>query len=422
MRIDLAYGSESRSLIVPSGVDVDYITPREISGFENTAEELDRACSQAVDAPSLREVIRPGAKIALLVSDLTRGGGTKEILPPLVEYLDALGVQHSQLSVLIARGAHRKLSKEEKKFFKTGPLQGITVQEHDCDDAAKLSALLLTKRGTPVRVNRLLKESDLVILLSAISFHYFAGFGGGRKLILPGCADRAGMVANHRLSLQDTKPVKLHPECRPANLEKNPVHEDMCEALAALGKDVYALNFFCDASGTLVYLNAGDAVESHLAACEVYCDVHRVQSDRSSAILILSCGGYPYDMNLLQAHKALHHGASIVNHDGAILFFAQCGEGVGSESLANALLKPRDEFLKTAYTDYDLNNQAGVSLLNLSDKFRITMVTDLDDATLDNAGITRCTNTEACVADALDQHGANRISVIPFGSRTLPFV
>jgi nickel-dependent lactate racemase len=321
----------------------------------------------------------------------------------------------------VARGAHRKLSKEEKKFFKTDALQGVTVEEHDCDNSVKLSALLLTKRGTPVRINRLLKEADLVILLSSISFHYFAGFGGGRKLVLPGCADRAGIVANHRLSLRDTKPVKMHPACRPANLDGNPVHEDMCEALAALG-NVYALNFFCDVTGRLVYLNAGDAAESHLLACEAYDDIHRVRSSRPTDVLILGCGGHPYDVNLLQAHKALHHGAAAVNPGGAILFFARCAEGVGSESLVRALLKPREDFLDSAYRDYDLNNQAGVSLLRLTGNHSVSMATELDDGTLENAGITRCTNAEAFVADALETHGADRISVVPHGSRILPFV
>lgn len=408
-------------MIVPSGVGVSYITPREVTGLDDTAAALEGACSRPIGSPPLRELACPGTKVLILVSDLTRGGGTKEVLPPLVDYLAQAGVARSDTHILVARGTHRKLTKEEKQFFRTGTLQGVAVEEHDCDDGAKLSALLLTQRGTPVRVNRRLKESDLVILVSAISFHYFAGFGGGRKLILPGCADRAGIVANHRLCLRDKKPVTLHPACRPSNIDDNPVHEDMCEALAAV-KNVYAVNFFGDAGGRLIYLNFGDPVKSHVAACEVYAGIHRVPFGGLSDILILGCGGYPYDMNLLQAHKALRHGARSVRLGGAILFYARCDEGVGSESLAEALSQPRDKFLETAYTKYSINNQAAVSLLNLTENFRIAMVTDLDDKTLKMAKIERCKNAEAFIADAMESSGGDKIAVIPRGSHTLPFL
>jgi len=421
MRIDLPYGTESRSLIVPAGVGVDYVTPRDATAFEDTADALERACSNPVDAPPLEELIRGKKTITILVSDLTRGGGTKEILPLLIDCLGQKGVPRDRIGILVARGTHRKLSKEEKKFFRTGPLQGVAVEEHDCDDNTRLSALLLTERGTPVRVNRIIKQSDLVIILSAISFHYFAGYGGGRKLIMPGCADRASIIANHRLSLQDTKPVELHANCRPGNLDANPVHEDMCEVLDAAG-DTFTLNFFCDDLGRLIFLNAGGTIESHRQACDAYSTFFRVQAGYRASVLILSCGGHPYDLNLLQAHKALYHGTEIVNPGGAILFYAMCGEGVGSVSLHNAIKHKRDKFFAGAFENYDLNNQTGISLLTRTAKYRVAMVTEMDDDALASAGIERCTNAEAFVADTLDRYGANRITVVPSGSRTLPYV
>jgi nickel-dependent lactate racemase len=284
-----------------------------------------------------------------------------------------------------------------------------------------MSALVLTRRGTPVRVNRHLKRSALTVLISPVSFHYFAGFGGGRKLVLPGSADRAAILANHRLSLVDEKPVKLHPACRPGNLDGNPVSDDMEEALSAL-EYVYAFNFFADTSGRTVYVSAGDPVLSHQEACEVYRGAHRVPVDRGYDVAVVSCGGLPYDLNLLQSHKALKHAAEAVNPGGSILFYARCEEGVGSESLERAMHAPRDEFFKTAYRDYDLNNQTGISLLTLTGEYRVQMVTDLEDETLEAAGITRCTKPEAFLAEALDRHGVDRVAVVPYGSQTLPFV
>ena len=426
MRIDLAYGDEQTTVIVPAGVRADYITPKQITGYDDLGGALERALSQSIDAPPLADVVRKnagsGAGVLMVISDLTRSGGTKEILPLLVEYLESIGVARTDMRFLVARGTHRQLTKEEKQYFKSEALRGIRVGEHDCDDSSQMSALLLTKRGTPVRVNRLLKEAGLVILISPVSFHYFAGFGGGRKLILPGSSDRAAILANHRLSLQDTRPVELHPACRPGNLDGNPVSGDMDEALAAL-KNVYAVNFFGDTTGRTVYLNAGDPVQSHLDACEVYQGVHRVPIEAPYDVAIVGCGGYPYDINLLQAHKALKHVTSgAMNPGGSILFYARCSEGVGSESLSRAMARPRDKFFDTAWKDYDLNNQTGVSLHNLTRSFRVGIVTDLDEDVVLRAGMRPVANPEAFIAGSLDTHGAGSVTVIRAGASTLPYI
>jgi len=419
MKIDLAYGNERAFLMVPSGVTVDYITPREIAGFDDIGEAVSRAWAQPVESAPLASMIGATTTVLIVVADLTRSGGTKEVLPALVDHLLALGVRREDIRILVARGTHRRLSKEEKQFFKCGNLAGIPVEEHDCDDGAKMSALLLTRRGTPVRVNRLLKEADRVILLSPVSFHYFAGFGGGRKLVLPGSADRTSILANHRLSLLKTRPVQLHPACRSGNLEGNPVHEDMVEALVAL-KNVSAMNFFCDTSGRTVYLNAGDPVQSHQETCDVYRSVHTVPVAEPYQLLVASCGGHPYDINFLQAHKALRHASGAAVEGASLLFYAKCPEGVGSESFSRALASPRREFLETAYEQYYLNNQTGVSMIGLTGSHEVAMVTDLDDKTLADAKIERCANAEAFIARALEKHDANRLAVILHGSQVLP--
>lgn len=422
MKIELALGGEDAVVIVPSGVTTDYIVPRDITGFGDTVAAVEGAISKPVGAPPLSDLLPVGDRSVLLViSDLTRSGGTKEILPLVVRYLESLGVFRVNIRVLIARGTHRKLTKKEKQYFKSDALRGVRVDEHDCDDPSSMSALLMTKRGTPVRVNRHLKDAGLVLLISPVSFHYFAGFGGGRKLVLPGSADRAGIMANHRLSLRDERPVRIDPKCRPGNMEGNPVSEDMEEALAALD-NVYALNFFADTMGKIVYLNAGDPVLSHTEACDAYRASHRVPVRAAYDIAIVGCGGYPYDLNLLQAHKALKHAAEAVSPGGSILFYAQCGEGVGSESLTRAIHSPRDRFFRKAYKEYALNNQTAISLLTMTETYRVTMVTSLDDDTLEAAGITRCTKPEAFMAGALETHGTHRVAVVPYGSQTLPFV
>jgi nickel-dependent lactate racemase len=313
------------------------------------------------------------------------------------------------------------MTREERQFFRGGALARVPVAEHDCDDASQLSALLFTRRGTPVRVNRKVRDADLVILLSPVTFHYFAGFGGGRKLILPGCAWRPSILANHRLSLTDESPVGLHRACRPGNLEGNPVHEDMCEAAGALD-NLFGVNYITDSEGRVAWVNAGEPLAAHTEACAAYAARHRVTVPAPAAVIVASAGGTPHDINLLQAHKALYHACAMAGEGSSVLFYAACGEGIGSESLAAALAAPRDKFLARAREDYALNNQAAVSLLGLTRRFRVGMVTELEPEVLESAGITPVENAEAFIAGSLDAHGAGAVTVIRSGARTLPSI
>ncbi len=419
MRIDLPYGDESRSLLAPGGVGIDHVTPSDEPAIDDISAALGAACAGPVDSKPLAARAGSGTKVLLLVSDLTRSPATKDMLPAMVAELEGCGVARGDMSVLVARGTHRSLTKEEKAFFREGAMKGLAFAEHDCDDASSLGALLLTKRGTPVRIHRAVCGADLVILLSPVSFHYFAGYGGGRKLILPGCADRDAILANHRLSLCDSHPVTLHPSCRPGNLQGNPVHDDMVEVVQALSH-LFAVNFFAGVDGQTHFVNAGDPVFSHDEACSAYAAHYRIDGPARSSVVIASAGGSPYDINLLQAHKAVYHAAEATVEGGSIVLYARCGEGVGSESLAHALARPRDEFLDDAREDYALNNQTAVSLLRLTEKYRIAMVTELDDDVLECAGIERCSNAEAWVAEALEEHGAGSMSIIKYCGQTLP--
>jgi nickel-dependent lactate racemase len=419
MVIKLSYGKGEKNLRIPEGIRVDLLRTREIPPLEDLPDAFIEACATPVGGPSLDEAARSAANVVVLVSDLTRSRGAEVVLPLCIAHLERLGFEPPSIKILVARGTHRKLTKTEKAFFRKGPLAGILLEEHDCDDSEKLSALLLTRRGTPVRVNIALKDAGLVIVLAPVSFHYFAGFGGGRKLILPGCADRHAILANHRLSLVDGKRVKLHPSCRPGVLEGNPVHEDMCETVAAL-KPVFAVNFFADREGNIVFLNAGDLVKSHEEACKAYRDVHVCPVTKAYDIVILSAGGYPYDINFLQSHKPLRHAAPAVRKGGTVIYYAECVEGVGSLSLEAALKTKKEEVLKLAYKKYDLNNQTAVSLYDLADRYQIGMVSTMNADGLVACGMKPCLDAESFLAEALERHGTDRLAVIEEGHGLLP--
>jgi nickel-dependent lactate racemase len=419
MEIKAPYGKGEKTLRIPPDVRVDRLAPGKTSPLEDLQAAFSAACRRPTGTPPLDEILKTGGNVVVLVSDLTRGGGSEEVLPMYIEYLKNLGISTASIKVLIARGTHRKLTKTEKQFFKEGALKGITVEEHDCDDPGNLSALMLTEHGTPVRVNLALKDAGLITILSPISYHYFAGYGGGRKLILPGCADRQAILANHRLSLVDSVPVTLHPCCRPGLLEGNPVHEDMCEAVEALPRS-FGINFFASDGGGIAFINAGNPLQAHLEACEAYDKIHRVDIETRYDVMILSAGGFPSDINFLQSHKAIRHSAAALNDGASVLFLVECEEGIGSTSLEAALALDKKRFLKTAYKKYDLNNQTAVSLHELTERFEIRMMSGMNVDQLLSWGIKPCVNAEAFIAGALEKHGTDRIAVNLVGSGLLP--
>lgn len=419
MEIRLPYGKTERALRIPDGVRVDFLGPGEPPPIDDLPEAFARACRSPIGGPPLEELAKAAADAVILISDLTRSKGAEVVLPLCISHLENLGIPAASIRILVARGTHRKLSKTEKAFFRKGPLAGIALEEHDCDDPERLSALVLTKRGTPVRVNLALKDAGVVIVLAPVSFHYFAGFGGGRKLILPGCADRQAILANHRLSLVDGRTVKLHPSCRAGLLEGNPVHEDMCEAVSAL-KRVFSVNFFADRSGNIVFLNAGEILRSHAEACAAYRGAHARALAQLYPVVVLSAGGHPFDVNFLQSHKPLRHASPAVSKGGAILYFAECEEGVGSAPLEAALRREKADFLKHAYKQYDLNNQTAVSLADLSSRFEIGVVSKVNPEVLAACGLKPCADPEAFLADVIGRRRASAIAVIEEGHNFLP--
>jgi nickel-dependent lactate racemase len=195
----------------------------------------------------------------------------------------------------------------------------------------------------------------------------------------------------------------------------------MCETVAALNR-VFAINFFADKAGNIVFLNAGDLVKSHADACGAYRDSHSYPITDPYDVVVLSAGGYPYDINFLQSHKPLRHVAPAVRRGGALLYFAECEEGVGSERLETALKRKKEEFLKRAYKEYDLNNQTAVSLHELSERYEIAVVTAMNPEALLSCGMKPCAETEAeaFLAQALQRRETRRVAVVEEGHGMLP--
>ena len=383
-----------------------------------TNDGLHAALDAPINSPRLEEVVKPHERVVIVVPDATRAACVHRIAPLLVQRLNQHGLSDSQISFLIGGGIHRPPTAAEIHGILGPDLPGrIEVHPHDANDAASHAALGTTARGTPVVLNRRLIEADRVIVVGAISLHYIAGFSGGRKAVLPGCAAERSIQANHLLSF-DLETLEKRPGIASGRLDGNPVHEDMIEGVGMLNPS-FLVNTVLDGNHEIVSVYAGHWRDAHRRGCDEYLASHTVAVDEHRPVVIVSAGGAPRDVNLIQSHKAMEHASQVLAEGGTMIALAECAQGLG-----------RDDFLRwfapggaraTALMlaeDYKINGQTAWGLRRKAERFRLLLVSALDADVVHQMGL----EPHATLQSALSVVQSAPGYIIPGGLTTLPSV
>ncbi len=264
----------------------------------------------------------------IVVSDATRATGSAQIVNLLVRRIIQIGIAPQDIAIIFATGIHRPVTPDEKRELLTPFIfQRIKTIDHDAHDPSNLVVVGETRHGTRVELNQALREFTHVILTGAIGFHYFAGFTGGRKSICPGLASARTIEATHMLAL-DFESGGRRAGVGTGLLDGNAVHEE-CESIAEMINPSFGINSVVDERGRAVRVWAGHWRSAHRAACHEYLATHSVSIENKRDVVVASCGGFPYDINLIQAHKALDMAAQACNEGGTIILLAECREGFG---------------------------------------------------------------------------------------------
>ena len=295
----------------------------------------------ASDRRAVVDTVRPGEKTCLVVSDHTRRTCTHRVLPLLMRELAAKGVAAGDCFILFASGIHRLPQAAEIRS-----ILGNEVAEsfagrilfHDPDAAAELVSVGVTSRGHRVRVNRRAIEADRLILIGAATYHYHAGFGGGRKSLVPGLAARDTIAYNHSLTL-DAQADRIRPGVEIGRLDGNPVAEEMLEGARLCEPDAI-VNTVLSSAGELVGVFAGDLDLAHRAACRLVEQVDRVDLGVLADFVIASAR---HASNWIQSHKALFNASRAVREEGRIVLSAPCPDGIGNERFRYWVTRPAVE-------------------------------------------------------------------------------
>ena len=384
-----------------------------------TDAEVGALIDDPFDSQPLEEIVSPGESVLVVVSDATRATGSAQVVNLLVRRLIALGVAPYDLRVIFATGIHRPVTREEKAELLTPFIvQRVRTLAHDPDDGSRHVSFGETERGTPVELNRALFEHSHVILTGSVGFHYFAGFTGGRKSVCPGLASRRTIEATHLQALDFEKGGR-RAGVGTGRLDGNAVHEE-CERIAAEAAPSFLINTVTDARGQILRLYAGDWRAAHRLACAEYADSHAVEIDEKRPVVVASAGGAPFDLNLIQAHKALEMASYACAEGGHIVLVAECSDGLGRADFLKWFDAEDSRALEARLRDsYEVNGQTAWSLLTKAERFRVQLVSNLPEEDVKHMRMTPARTPEEALArvDA-DAPGY----VLPRGAAFMPVV
>jgi len=318
--VQLPYGEGHVDFELPTSNLLGVFYPETTTETRDEDQIIIDALEHPIGAPRLRDLAHRGQRVAIVISDITRPCPSNRLLPCILNELESAGVSDERILIVAALGSHRRMTELQLKAA-VGPeiADRIRIVNHDVSNTVRLG---ITSAGTPVEIFRPLTEVDLRICVGNLEGHYFAGFSGGYKAIMPGCASRATITANHAMMFQ--------PQATTGRIEGNPLREDLEEGAALLGVD-FILNVVLDRNKRIVVAEAGDVIEAHRKGCKWIEEFSMTPIPKRADIVLASAGGYPKDINLYQAHKGLVVACKTVREGGAIVLVAECAEGFGNK-------------------------------------------------------------------------------------------
>ena len=415
------YGSSSVSLPIEEDQVIGVINGNETKPLDDIAGALIEAIEDPIDSRPLREAASMASSIAIIISDMTRYWMRQDlIVPVLVDYLvTQCGKAYDDLEIIIATGTHAGGSEEDLRTLVTSDVfDKVRTVNHDCmaDDLVYLGT---TDYGTPVRVNRDAAEADLVICLGAATYHVMAGFGGGRKSILPGISSLETIKHNHAYSLAPDRFV-TNPAIGNGRLEGNPLNEDMLQA-AAMMRNLFMITLVTDAEFRLSSIFAGHWRTSWERACEEVRRIYTVPIREKADAIITSCGGFPKDESLYQGTKAVDNVISALKDGGTLVLLLEGRNGGGSPDYFD-WIKPlvNGDFEEKLRSGFTVGGYIFFLNCEQASRFNILMYSSIPAETVAPMGIRAYDDLDRLLSDAHLE--GKSIYVIPTGSTVLPEV
>ena len=406
VELRIPYGNETQSVSLPRRILLDILKPPAVEPFQDVTSALRLMASAATD------FLDCARRVLLLINDATRPTPTSLILSALAPMLRGRSVR-----ILVALGAHSPVPQTELMSligdrFSSG--LDLTVLQHNSRNTQELLFMGRTKAGTDVHLNREIAEFERIIVVGSVEPHYFAGFTGGRKSILPGIAGFSTIVQNHHLA--------VFPGASPLSLEHNPVHRDMIEAAGMVHKPIFSIQAVQDHSRRLLSIRYGNLSSSFMEACADARMIYALPV-QEKADIVLSVLRPPADINLYQSQRAVEFALPILKPPSVHISVTRCRNGVGNNEFIRILRNCDDpaELLERPRESRDFGWHKAVRLARIMQRTRLFAITDLDPQTVRSVFMTPFSTVQDAIDAAINLVGHDaRAYVIPDASSVVP--
>lgn len=411
MELSFGLGTGSQAVSVPEEnlLGVLHMNP---AAPERTGQEAVRfALENPIGLPRLSEILPKNKKIAIVTSDISRPCPSWDILPPLLAELERAGVALANVTLVFGLGSHRHQTEAEMRHLVGDAYDRIRCVDSDCGDCVRMG---MTSRGTPVDVTRTVAEADFRICLGNVEYHYFAGYSGGAKAIMPGVSSRDAIQANHRLMVRN--------DACAGRLEDNPLRQDIEEAGRICGIH-YIVNVVLDEHKQIISAAAGDSVAAHRALCRYLDTLYRKPIPKQADIVLVSQGGAPKDLNLYQTQKALDNAKHAVRPGGIIILIGSCKEGLGEKCFERWIQEAKcsHDLIDRVQTHFELGGHKAAAIAMVLENARIFLVSEMDPALVRKCFLEPYTSAQQALDDAFRILGPSAtVLAMPYGGSTLP--
>jgi lactate racemase len=411
----LRYGKGEVTFSLDPTLVMDELRIKRFPELPDPAAAVTEAIRHPIGSRPLREIVRPGQTVVFIVNDPTRVARSSVFMPILLDELNAVGVPDANMRIVFSLGVHRAMT-EDEMVEEVGPAVAARVKMHnpDCFDEAQHTFFGTTSRGTKVGFNKLVTEVDHIICTGSIVHHFFAGFGGGRKAMLPGVAAYESIRHNHSMMFDPNAVI--------GRLDGNPVYLDQIEAVE-LCRPSFLLNVVLDEEKRFLRVFAGDYIAAHREACGFVDEVYGAEVQREADLVIASCGGYPKDINVYQLQKTMDNAWCAVREGGVVIIVGECCEGSGSARYEQMMREcGTPERVEAALrAQFEIGAHKAYAVTRLMKKAEFILVSGMDPALSRMLLFTPAGTVEQALALAYRKLGPTpAITLMPMGALTVP--
>jgi len=416
MQYALPYGKTTQLISIPESYSVEFVLGLSTQKSPDLKVLIEKAFSNPLDSALISDIIHTGNSVVIVVDDYTRPCPTKQLLPHLLRILKKLGIPASDITILIATGTHHSPNQDQLKQL----LGKRIVQEYKVvSNDNKTSEYVPIGRSTfdhEMSINKIYVDADVKIILSDIEYHYFAGFGGTRKSILPGIASKVTIQQNHAMMFDE--------HAATGELEKNPVSIEMQEAFNMVGCD-FCIGVVLDQDHQVVGIWTGDASKVMDQGVKMVKQLYSKKINCEPDVIITAADGLPHDINLYQSLKALHTASTVIKNNGSIVLAAECKDGLGNSLYQHWLERygTAEEVQKQLKNHFEIGAHKAYYHRDIIERFTVYLSSNFHSSYVQKklGFIPMKTIQESFNCIVSDNKDVEKILIVPNGSTTFLF-